>query len=45
MVVAEGNAMQPAEYTDALRERERVVLEKGFEYARKALEVGVQWRS
>jgi sugar phosphate isomerase/epimerase len=45
MIVADVPGKQPAEYTAALREQQRVDLEKGFEYARKTLDVGVRWRS
>jgi 3-oxoisoapionate decarboxylase len=45
MVVADVPGKQPPEYTAALREQQRVDLEKGFEYARKVLDVGIRWRS
>jgi hypothetical protein len=35
----------PAEFEAALREQQRRDLERGFEYARKTLGVGIHWRS
>jgi sugar phosphate isomerase/epimerase len=45
MIVADVPGPRPAEYDAALREQQRVDLEKGFEYARKVLDVGVRWRA
>ncbi len=39
-----GAGKRPAEYEAALKEQQRVDLERSFEYARKALNLGVRWR-
>lgn len=44
MVVEDGLEHPPAEYVSALREQQRRDLERGFEYAKKTLGVGVRWR-
>jgi hypothetical protein len=44
MIVADVPGQRPAEYDAALREQQRVDLERGFEYARKVLDVGIRWR-
>ena len=44
MVVQDSGA-QPPEYEAALREQQRRDLERGFEYAKKTLGVGVRWRA
>jgi len=36
---------QTPEYEAALREQQRRDLERGFEYAKKTLGVGVRWRA
>ena len=43
-MVVEDAGKQPPEYEAALREQQRVDLERGFEYAKKKLGVGVRWR-
>jgi hypothetical protein len=43
MLVA-GAGKRPPEYEAALKEQQRVDLERSFEYARKALHLGVRWR-
>jgi sugar phosphate isomerase/epimerase len=45
MIVADVPGKRPPEYDAALREQQRFDLEKGFEYARKVLDVGVRWRA
>jgi 3-oxoisoapionate decarboxylase len=45
MIVADVPGKRPPEYDAALREQQRVDLERGFEYARKVLDVGVRWRA
>ena len=44
MVVEDVVGKKPVEYTAALREQQRVDLEKSLEYAKKVLGVGVRWR-
>jgi sugar phosphate isomerase/epimerase len=45
MVIADVPGPRPAEFDAALREQQRRDLEKGLEYAKKVLDVGVRWRS
>jgi hypothetical protein len=45
MVVADVPGKRPAEYDAALREQQRVDLERGLEYAKKVLDVGERWRT
>lgn len=45
MVIADGLKDPPAEYKAALREQQRVDLERSLEYAKKKLGVGVRWRA
>ncbi len=45
MVVEDGAKKPLPEYTAALREQQRVDLERSLEYAKKSLGVGVRWRS
>ena len=45
MVVEDGAKEPPAEYKAAMREQQRVDLERSLEYAKKSLGVGVRWRS
>lgn len=44
MVVEDGGKQSP-EYEAALREQQRIDLERGFEYAKKTLGIGIRWRS
>ncbi len=44
-MVVEDAGKQPPEYEAALKEQQRHDLERGFEYAKKALGVGVRWRA
>ena len=45
MVVEDGVKEPLPEFRAALREQQRVDLERSFEYAKKTLNVGVRWRS
>jgi 3-oxoisoapionate decarboxylase len=47
MIIADVGAVrrQPPEYAAALREQQRVDLERGLEYAKKTLNVGIRWRT
>ena len=45
MVVEDGTKEPRPEFTAALREQQRVDLERSLEYAKKSLGVGVRWRS
>ena len=45
MVVEDGATAQVPEYQAALREQQRVDLERSLEYAKKSLGVGMRWRS
>ncbi|MEY2394993.1 MAG: hypothetical protein QOF94_1338 [Acidobacteriaceae bacterium] len=45
MVVEDGIKSPLPEFSAALREQQRVDLERSFEYAKKTLNVGVRWRS
>jgi hypothetical protein len=44
-VVEDGTKEPRPEFTAALREQQRVDLERSLEYAKKSLGVGVRWRS
>jgi hypothetical protein len=43
-VVEDGLAEPVPEFTAALREQQRLDLERSFEYAKKSLGAGVRWR-
>lgn len=43
MVIEDGGA-KTAEYDAALRDQQKRDLERGFEYARKSLDIGMNWR-
>jgi sugar phosphate isomerase/epimerase len=45
MVTEDGVAKAGPEITAALREQQRTDLERGFEYARKVLDIGARWRA
>lgn len=45
MVVADGLKNAPPEYHAALREQQRIDLERSLDYAKHTLGVGVRWRS
>jgi len=45
MVVEDVAGQRPAAMTEALKEQQRIDLERSFEYAKKVLNVGVNWRS
>ena len=45
MVVEDGSKQPVPEFKAALREQQRVDLERSLEYAKKSLGVGVRWRS
>lgn len=44
-MVVEDAGKQPPEYEAALREQQRRDLERGFEYAKKTLGIGIRWRA
>lgn len=44
MIVEDGFKNPPEIYTAALREQQRIDLERSFDYAKKTLDVGVHWR-
>jgi sugar phosphate isomerase/epimerase len=44
-MVVEDAGKQPPEYEAALRAQQRVDLERGFEYAKKTLGVGIRWKA
>ena len=44
MVVEDGASRPPAEFEAALREQQRMDLERSLEYAKKSLGLGVRWR-
>ena len=44
MVIA-GPGKQPSEMAEALKEQQRIDLERSFEYAKKTLGVGVKWKT
>ena len=45
MIVEDGFRNPPEVYTAALREQQKIDLERSFEYAKKTLGVGVRWRN
>ena len=45
MVIEDSPGKKPADFQTALKEQQRVDLERSFEYAKKTLGVGVRWRS
>lgn len=45
MVVEDGAKNPPGEFREALREQQRIDLERSLEYAKKTLDAGVNWRS
>ncbi len=45
MVVEDINGQKPEVMRGALKEQQRIDLERSFEYARKKLNVGINWRS
>lgn len=45
MVVEDGAKTPPEEFKGALREQQRIDLERSLEYAKKVLNAGVRWRS
>jgi sugar phosphate isomerase/epimerase len=45
MVVEDGATKPPEEFRAALREQQRVDLERSLAFAKKSLDVGVKWRS
>jgi sugar phosphate isomerase/epimerase len=45
MIIADGLKNPPAEYSTALKEQQRIDLERSLEYAKKTLDVGVNWRA
>ena len=45
MVIEDGAKKPPEEFRAALREQQRVDLERSLDYAKKSLGVGVKWRS
>ena len=45
MVIVDGMKPMPAEYAAALKEQQRLDLERSLDYAKKALGVGVRWRA
>ncbi len=44
MVIEDGAKQSPGEYKAALRQQQRIDLERSLEYAKKVLGVGVRWR-
>lgn len=44
MIIADVEGTPPPAYAEALKEQQRVDLERGFEYARKILDAGIRWR-
>ncbi len=45
MIIADVSGKQPAEYAAALREQQRVDLERSVEYAKRTLGLGIRWRN
>ena len=45
MIVADLGGQQPAEYREALKRQQMLDLEKGLEFARRKLNIGINWRS
>jgi hypothetical protein len=44
MVIEDVAGKKPAVMDEALKEQQRIDLERSFEYAKKTLNVGVAWR-
>jgi hypothetical protein len=44
MVIEDVPGQKPGIMMDALKEQQRIDLERSFEYAKKKLNVGVNWR-
>jgi hypothetical protein len=44
MVIEDVPGARPQVMTDALKEQQKIDLERSFEYARKKLNVGINWR-
>jgi hypothetical protein len=44
MVIEDGAKPLPPEYAAALKEQQRVDLERSLEFAKKNLDAGVRWR-
>ena len=44
MVISDVPGAKPQAMVDALKEQQRIDLERSFEYARKKLDVGINWR-
>ena len=44
MVIEDVPGQQPGVMTEALKEQQRIDLERSFEYARRKLNVGINWR-
>lgn len=45
MVIEDGVKPMPKPYEDALKEQQRLDLERSLEYAKKTLNIGIRWRS
>ena len=45
MIIADTGAKRPPKYDEALKQQQRRDLEKGLEYAKKVMDVGINWRS
>ncbi len=45
MVIEDGFQPQPREYTEALKEQQRIDLERSLEFAKHKLDAGVRWRT
>ena len=45
MVISDVPGPRPQAMTDALKEQQKLDLERSFEYARKKLDVGINWRN
>ena len=45
MVIEDVAGQKPAVMNEALKEQQRLDLERSFEYARKKLDVGINWRA
>ena len=44
MVIEDVSGQKPAAMTDALKEQQRIDLERSLDYARQKLNVGINWR-
>jgi hypothetical protein len=44
MVIEDTAGAKPAPYSEALKEQQRVDLERGITFAQKALGLGVRWK-